>query len=64
MTDFNYDLLKVSKMTSVIQCIMEQPGKLSQGTRKVKTNNYFVYRYTFIFFLKKKRYKMGIQGNW
>ena len=32
---------------------MKQPGKLSQGTRKVKTNNYFVYRYIFI--LKKKR---------
>ena len=33
---------------------MERDEKLSQGTRKLKTNNYFVYRYTFIFFFLKK----------
>ena len=64
MTNFNYDLFKVSKITNFKLRVMEQPVKLSQGTRKEKTNNYFVYRYTFIFFLKKKKNKMGIQGNW
>ena len=38
---------------------MERPEKLSQGTRKLKTNNYIVCRYTFIFFKKKKRYTNG-----
>ena len=50
MTNFNYDLFKVSKITNFKLRVMEQPVKLSQGTRKAKTNNYFVYRYTFIFF--------------
>ena len=64
ITNFNYELFKVNKMTNFKLCVMEQPGKHSQGTRKAETNNYFVYRYTFIFFLKKERNEMGIQRDW
>ena len=44
---------------------MERPGKLSRGSRKVKTNNYFVYRYTFnVYIFLKKRYNSGYTREW
>ena len=44
---------------------MKRPGKLSRGSRKVKTNNYFVYRYTFnVYIFLKKRYNSGYTREW